>query len=151
MIAHICNNKGRWGSGFTLALSQRWESPERFYRQWYRANVYEGIPFRLGETQFIPVGYNPKKTEDRGIWVANMIAQNGFRTAANPRPVCYESLRTCLEQVAQKAIELQAQVIMPRIGCDRGGGDWKDIEPMLQECLVQKDLQVTVYDPKKWT
>src|SRR6516165_9092847 len=89
IIAHICNNQGRWGSGFTASLSSRWYSPERLYRQWHKADIYEGAPFRLGEVQFINVGYNPEKLEDRGLWIANMVAQNGLASVANSKPVCY--------------------------------------------------------------
>src|SRR5215467_13377059 len=92
ILAHNCNNHGRWGSGFTVAISARWNAPERFYRQWHRAGVYEGIPFQIGEVQFIKIGYNPARLEDRGLWIANMVAQNGLRSVSNPRPVCYESL-----------------------------------------------------------
>lgn len=151
IIAHICNNHGRWGSGFVLDLSLRWHSPERLYRQWYRAGVYEGVPFRLGEVQFIDVGYNPEKLEDRGLWVANMVAQNGLKSMSNLKPVCYESLRTCLVALCKKAIDLQAEVIMPRIGTGRGGGDWKIIETIITEELITNGVPVTVYDLKVWT
>jgi O-acetyl-ADP-ribose deacetylase (regulator of RNase III) len=151
IIAQICNNKGRWGSGFTVSVSLRWHSPERLYRQWYKAGIYEGTPFQMGEVQFINVGYNPEKLEDRGLWIANMIAQNGLRSGSNPKPVCYDSLRTCLGTLCKKAINLQAEVIMPRIGTGRGGGKWEVIEPMILEELVQRGVMVTVYDPKVWT
>jgi O-acetyl-ADP-ribose deacetylase (regulator of RNase III) len=150
VIAHICNNHGRWGSGFTGAISSRWESPERFYRQWYRAGVYEGTSFQLGATQFIDVGYNPEKTEDRGIWIANMVAQDGFKSARNPRPVCYESLKTCLGTLYKKAVDLQAEVIMPRIGTGRGGGDWKDVEFIIKGELIHHDILVSVYHFRDW-
>ena len=150
IIAHICNNHGKWGSGFTVAVSSRWQAPERLYRQWYRAEIYEGVPFRLGEVQFIDVGYNFEKLEDRGIWIANMISQNGLRSASNPKPVCYDSLLICLRTLSKKALDLQAEVIMPRIGIGRGGGKWEVIEPMNMEELVKKGVPVTVYDPKRW-
>jgi O-acetyl-ADP-ribose deacetylase (regulator of RNase III) len=151
IIAHICNNKGRWGSGFTLDVSSRWQAPERLYRQWYRGGIYEETPFRLGETQFIDVGYNPERIRDRGLWIANMIAQDGLRSASNQKPVCYDSLRTCLRTVGRKAVDLHAEVIMPRIGTGRGGGKWVDIEPMIMEELIRRRVKVTVYDPKIWT
>ena len=150
ILAHICNDRGRWGSGFTVAISARWQAPERFYRQWYRAGIYEGTPFQIGEVQFIEIGYNPRRLEDRGLWIANMVAQSGLRSASNPRPVCYESLRACLETLCEKARDLQAEVIMPRIGTGRGGGTWEVIEPMILETLVQQGVTVTVYDPKVW-
>jgi hypothetical protein len=104
----------------------------------------------MGEVQFINVGYNPERLDDRGLWVANMIAQNGLRSASNPRPVCYDSLVTCLRALCKKALDLQAEVIMPRIGTARGGGKWEVIEPMIMEELVRSGITVTVYDPREW-
>jgi O-acetyl-ADP-ribose deacetylase (regulator of RNase III) len=36
VIAHVCNDRGRWGKGFVLAVSARWPEPERAYRDWHR-------------------------------------------------------------------------------------------------------------------
>lgn len=44
IIAHVCNDIGAWGSGFVVALSQRWAAPERSYRGWHDA----GDGFHLG-------------------------------------------------------------------------------------------------------
>ena len=151
IIAHICNNHGRWGRGVTVAISSRWESPERFYRQWHRSGFYDGIPFQMGKVQFIDVGYNPQDLKDRGLWVANMVAQDGLRSRDNPKPVCYQSLRDCLESLCKKAICIQAEVIMPRIGTGLGGGDWKIVEMLITEELILNGVQVTVYDPKDWS
>jgi hypothetical protein len=31
-IAHVCNDRGGWGKGFVMAISQRWPQPEMEYR-----------------------------------------------------------------------------------------------------------------------
>ncbi len=33
IITHICNDKGRWGAGFVMALSRKWKEPEDEYRK----------------------------------------------------------------------------------------------------------------------
>jgi len=33
IIAYVCNDIGRWGKGFVLALSKRWKEPEHAYKQ----------------------------------------------------------------------------------------------------------------------
>ncbi|WP_280245795.1 MULTISPECIES: hypothetical protein [Nocardia] len=33
---HICNDIGRRGEGFVLAVSARWPQPERAYGDWYQ-------------------------------------------------------------------------------------------------------------------
>ena len=51
IIAHICNDIGGWGKGFVLALSKRWQQPEKEYRKWFK----EGLKFHLGGVQFVQV------------------------------------------------------------------------------------------------
>ncbi|MDB5329368.1 MAG: hypothetical protein JWP03_519 [Phycisphaerales bacterium] len=42
IIAHVCNDLGRWGRGFVLALSKRWHEPEARFRAWHRNEVQGG-------------------------------------------------------------------------------------------------------------
>jgi O-acetyl-ADP-ribose deacetylase (regulator of RNase III) len=35
IIAHVCNDQGRWGKGFVMAISARWPLPEEAYRKWF--------------------------------------------------------------------------------------------------------------------
>ena len=64
IITHICNDIGAWGKGFVLALSKRWKTPEKQYKQWYK----QGEDFALDAVQFVKV--------ESDIWVANMIGQH---------------------------------------------------------------------------
>jgi hypothetical protein len=43
VIVHVCNDVGKWGRGFVLALSRKWAEPERRERAWYRGA--ERLPF----------------------------------------------------------------------------------------------------------
>ena len=56
VIAHVCNDRGGWGRGFVLALSKRWEEPERAYREWSKEKN-----FNLGAIQLVQV--------DKYTWV----------------------------------------------------------------------------------
>jgi len=56
IIAHVCNDIGRWGKGFVLSVSRRWPEPEKAYRQWCAAGTDDEWPvFELGVTLFVPV------------------------------------------------------------------------------------------------
>lgn len=127
VIAHVCNDAGRWGKGFVLAISKRWKMPSLAYRK---------INRNLGTVQFIRV-------ED-STWVANMIAQHGV--GKSKKPIRYDSLKTCLHLVSGFAKENNCEVHMPRIGCGLAGGKWGEIEPLINETLVENDIQVVVYD-----
>lgn len=144
VIAHVCNDIGRWGSGFVLALSRKWYKPEDSYRQWHRdfqAGREGFIPFALGQTALVWI--------EEGVWVANMIGQHGVRSWRNPRPVDYAAIDSCLGRVAELADVIKASVHMPRIGCDRGGGTWTEIEPIIVKQLCAAGIDVYVYDLPK--
>ncbi len=36
VIVHICNDLGKWGKGFVLAISKRWSKPEQVYRDSFK-------------------------------------------------------------------------------------------------------------------
>jgi len=134
ILVHICNDIGAWGKGFVLAISKKWKSPESQYRQWYK----DQTDFQLGNVQFV-------KVEDDLI-VANLIGQRNIRKTKGQPPIRYEAVKRGLELVAQKAIEVNATVHMPRIGYGLAGGDWNEIEKIINEQLIEKDLDVVVYD-----
>jgi O-acetyl-ADP-ribose deacetylase (regulator of RNase III) len=48
--------------------------------------------------------------------------------------------------LAQKAVELDASVHMPRIGCGLAGGTWDKIEPIINNSLIKSGVEVFVYD-----
>jgi len=134
IIAHICNNRGGYGKGFALAVANRWPKAERRYREWY--DTQEG--FSLGSVQVVDLGQD--------MYVANMIAQQGYRTAYNPHPLRLDALALCLARLSDAAIQLKASVHMPRIGTGLSGGSWHDIEPIIIHTLGT--LEVFVYDLK---
>jgi O-acetyl-ADP-ribose deacetylase (regulator of RNase III) len=136
VIAHLCNDRGKWGKGFVMALSARWPGPEQAYRQWHRERARND--FGLGAVLFVQV--------EPSIWVANMVGQHGVKGSSRTPPIRYEAVEACLGQVACKARELAASVHMPRIGCGLAGGKWERIEPLVVKALCQNDIPVTVYD-----
>jgi O-acetyl-ADP-ribose deacetylase (regulator of RNase III) len=80
------------------------------------------------------------------VWVANMIGQRGTRTGSKGLPVRYEAIDTVLGTLAERAGEPGASVHMPRIGCGLAGGKWSRVEPLIEERLIRRGIQVTVYD-----
>lgn len=136
IVAHICNDIGRWGKGFVLALSKRWPEPETVFKQAFlhKENC------ALGDVQFVPV--TPQ------ITIANMVAQHGIVVKGQiaAPPIRYEALEIALAKVAGAALERNATVHMPRIGCGLAGGRWEIIEPIIEKQLVARYVAVVVYD-----
>src|SRR5262245_7130756 len=136
LICHVCNDLGRWGKGFVLALSRRWKEPEEHYRAWYAQR--QANDFGLGAVQLVQV--------EPSVWVANMVAQRGVKRGSSGPPIRYEAVAECLRKVAVEAAQRGASVHMPRIGCGLAGGEWSRIEPLIEEHLCGQGLSVTVYD-----
>lgn len=137
LICHVVNDAGGWGRGFVLAVSRRWPEPEAAYRKWARAGL------TLGMVQTVPVN------RARAIVVVNMCAQHGYQSIANPVPLRYDALATCLEKVARyrEARMPSASVHMPRIGCGLAGGSWPEVERMIESNL--HGVPVYIYDLRK--
>jgi O-acetyl-ADP-ribose deacetylase (regulator of RNase III) len=132
IICHICNDKGRWGAGFVLALSKRWSEPEESYRS---TNVRD---LHLGNVQIVEVAPD--------ILVANMVAQHDTMPGPNGEaPIRYGALRACLSAVNDLAYNIGATLHMPRIGCGLAGGKWEDVEKIIKEV---QSVNVYVYDFK---
>jgi len=134
IIVHICNDIGAWGAGFVMALSRKWKKPEEEYRRWYR----DGKGFELGEVQFVEA--------ENDLLIANLIGQRGVSVTGSRPPIRYEAVETGLRKVAEKAVDLNASIHMPRIGCGLAGGKWEEIEKIINRTLVTNALLVTVYD-----
>ena len=148
IILHICNNFGKWGAGFVLALSRKWLQPEWLYRKWYAGTVTDQdfhcilpLPkFELGATQFI----KPDITKD--IYVANMIAQHDTKWCKNIPPIRYDRLRQCFNTVALEAKELEATIHMPDlIGCGLAGGHKTTVIGLIEETLIRQNIDVFIY------
>lgn len=142
LLIHCCNDRGGWGSGFVLAISARWSSPERDYREWHKDNE----TFKLGNIRVIPV--------ESDMSVVNMIGQRstgmqiiavGKKDVTMP-PIRYEAIEECLFKVAAEALKIGASVVCPRFGSGLAGGDWLKIEALIKKCLVDNGVDVYVYD-----
>lgn len=138
IIAHICNDIGRWGKGFVLAISHRWKQPEAAYRNWYAERLHND--FGLGAIQSVQV--------EKELWVVNMIAQYGIKSASNEQPIRYQALEECLSKLTHFASSINASVHMPRIGCGLAGGNWNEIEPLIMTALCKQNIPVYIYDLK---
>ena len=136
VIVHVCNDAGKWGKGFVLAVSKKWPKAEAAYRAWHRQGG--NPPFELGQVQFVEVS--------DGLWVANLIGQHGLRRSGGKPPVRYDAIAVGLARVAAFAVLQNASIHMPRIGCGLAGGKWEQIEPLIERHLAAAGAEVVVYD-----
>jgi O-acetyl-ADP-ribose deacetylase (regulator of RNase III) len=135
VITHVCNSVGGWGAGFVVALSRRWPQPESSYRNWFKNRSVK--EFKLGEVQLVQV--------EEEVFVANIIGQEGIGWSKGIPPVRYEAIRQALSQVRQYCITLNASVHMPLMGAGLAGGEWSEIEKIVEEELCEYNIPVTTY------
>lgn len=140
IIPHVCNDIGAWGAGFVLALSRKWDEPERDYLNYcktHKSNI-------LGETIFTNVGND--------IWVANMIAQRGVDGFETTRPLRYASLVTCMQSVTEYGWHIASivggpvSIHCPKFGSALAGGNWEFITALIQDLWLDCGFDVTVYE-----
>jgi O-acetyl-ADP-ribose deacetylase (regulator of RNase III) len=132
IIAHVVNDVGAWGAGFVLAVSKRWTEPKLEYLKRHPD---------LGATQLVRV------PDEHGspLFVANMCAQRGLKRFGNPKPLDLKALLKCLLDLKDMALTGKATVHMPRIGCGLAGGDWREVEPIIQDVFAPSGIPVYVY------
>lgn len=132
VILHVCNDIGKWGKGFVMALSKKWPVTKQVYHQSSK---------ELGSISLC-------KVDDANgvIIVCNMIAQHGIYTVNNIPPIRYDSLRACLNNIANWARAQNQRVSFhgPRFGAGLAGGKWIEIEALLIEIL--SDHPIYIYD-----
>lgn len=129
VICHISNDIRGWGAGFVLALSKRWNAPEREYRAMSKKDM------KLGNVQIVKV--------EEDIEVANMIGQHLCWAENGIPPIRYDAVKECLKKVNQHAVENNATIHAPRFGAGLAGGDWNVIEKIIEETIT---VDVTIYD-----
>jgi O-acetyl-ADP-ribose deacetylase (regulator of RNase III) len=142
LIAHVCNDVGRYGKGFVVAVARRWPSARGRFRAWHGGREPQSGEYRLGAVQFLEV--------EPSLWVANMIGQHGLKPSGGVPPVRYDAIREAMQRVAAFASAQHATIHMPKIGCGLAGGTWDRMRPIVEEACRHAGVAAYVYDlPKK--
>ncbi len=141
IIPHVCNNVGKWGAGFVLALSKQWpkelrqNSPEYMYTINWKC---QQIPLPLCSAQYV-------RTSDDTV-VVNMIAQNGIRHRKNPTPIDYSALEKCMDSIRMRYGNRNYEIHAPKFGSGLAGGDWTVIEKLIEKIWIDGGIPVTIYE-----
>jgi len=119
-IAHVVNNKARYGRGFVVELGKRYPETKPTYLNWFSHGP------KLGDTLIASAA---SADGSHSVYVAHMLAQDGVGT--DKRRIHYGALAKCLTELA----EYNTDIYMPRIGAGLAGGDWKVIEELIETLL----------------
>lgn len=153
LVPHVCNDEGKWGAGFVLALTAYSKEAEDGYRAWFqrnRSHGSSGYP-RLGNLQLVSLewcdeGEEEEQTWGDGVYAANMIAQH---KTGGVKPLRMGALGACmhrLSKVWKTEIGGDFEIWCPKFGSGLAGGNWLDIEEMIKETWVEQfNFNVTVF------
>lgn len=138
LLIHCCNDVGKWGKGFVVALSGKYPLTKEAYLKWFATEKP-----RLGDVQFVQVAPD--------ICIANMIAQHDIKYHKSVPPIRYAALRKCLEKSYEKAQKENLTVHAPRLGAALAGGDWSIVEGILKQTMIVETYIYTLPDEiNKW-
>jgi len=142
ILIHVVNSLGGFGKGFAFNLAKKYPLVKKSYKDWFHTSTLggslDGIEFSLGNVQAVTVSEN--------LTVGNMLAQEGYKSAKNPKPLSYFALQECLKKVAILALESQRSVYLPKIGTGLAGGEWHLIEKLIEQNLCEKGIAVHCFE-----
>jgi|GEM_PF-2307203 len=153
-IIHVVNNRSRIGGGFTAPLIKRFPYIETAYYFWFNNHAVSADTYRisgspvLGEIQV--VWFRPTENIYRnldqadGIYIVNMMAQEGTISATNPHPLKYDAFEQCLRKVADDFELKTKRIIAPKLGAGLAGGDWNKIESLINGKF--HDREITIFE-----
>jgi len=132
IIAHGCNCRGGFGKGVAYHMALLHPKAKQFYMQKYR--YLHG--WKLGDVQYV---------SSKGKIIANCATQDKYwKTGDTKEPLAvYWAIRSCMVKLFHYASIYNLTVAMPKIGAGLAGGDWDEIEKIIEE--ASEGLTVKVY------
>ena len=133
IICHQVNCQGKMNSGVAKAVREKWPVVYDNYRAKYEECVWcKRSP--LGDIQIVLV-------DTRQI-VVNLFSQDNFGYDGK-RYTSYDAFWNCLNLLKQTTLPEQTIAFPYKIGCVRGGANWKIIKAMIEEVFAGR--YVTFY------
>jgi O-acetyl-ADP-ribose deacetylase (regulator of RNase III) len=137
ILAHGTNALGVFGAGFAAQVARRWPHVADAYRRKYRD---EG--WATGDVQLVRVD-RPGDTT-RPWFVANVCSQHDY--GRHRDYVDYPGLSAGLDRLFGWCEPFGFGVAMPKIGAGLAGGDWPRVEGLIRDALIDRDIEVDVYE-----
>ena len=139
IIPHVCDNLAVFSNAFCAVIDK--------YFPIVKTNFQLAGKQSLGQTQFIEVAKN--KTSEHNLIIANMVAQNGFKSSTNIRPINYAALSYCMNSVNAYAKDFKKQkdhleIHCPKFGTGSSGGNWKFILDLIHDTWSKHDSYIYV-------
>lgn len=138
IIAHQVNCLGAFNSGVAKSIRECFPEVFKDYKEFVdKTKDTNSLYNLLGVAQIIPLRDGQKK------YVANLFGQYNY--GYDGKQYTHNiKLSSALKSLSDFAKRYNLSVALPyRIGSDRGGADWRDIEEIILEAF--DDYEVTLY------
>lgn len=130
IICHQVNCQGKMNSGVAKAIREKWPRVyEEYYETYKQFHSQNQSPLKMTLMSDI------SKTQK----VANMFAQE-FYGYNGQRYTDYEAFYQCLCAILHCSGPQDTIAFPYKIGCVRGGANWKIIKTMIEEVLAERDV-----------
>lgn len=136
IIAHQANCFKTFGAGIARQIKS-------VYPEAFRADI--DYPFsaedRLGRCSYA--------FSRNGVIVYNLYGQYTYGTSSvkTKNNAFKSSLTMMLEDLKLKGVPVNVKIGLPyKIGCVRGGGNWSQIEPIIEELFYYFERDIYLYD-----
>lgn len=148
-VPHVCNNSDAFGVGFAAQVAEQYPSVKADYHMLGK----KFLQTNMGYSQVIKVAEEPKYRHK--LFFVNMIAQNGFKSLSNPRPLNYFALVKAMNNLSTFIVnntgfinsQERIEIHCPRFGGGLAGGDWNFISHLIED--IWNKFPVTVYNYNK--
>lgn len=150
-VPHVCNNIDLFGAGFAAQVADRFPSVKADYHMLGK----NFLKNNLGYSQIVKVYEEPKYRH--GLYIVNMIAQNGTIHKNNPRPLNYLALVKAMNNLSNFILDKtgfssgseKIEIHCPKFGSGLAGGNWNFIMNLIED--VWSRYSVTIYNYNKRT
>lgn len=133
IICHQVNCQGVMNSGVAKAIREKWSEVYEQYRALCKRQ--DGSGWLLGMMQPVEIQHIPPR------YVVNLFAQQ-YYGYDETRYTDYEAFYNSISHLAiELAAEPKKTIAFPyKIGCVRGGANWKIIKTMIEEVFSERDV-----------
>lgn len=150
-VPHVCNNLDLFGAGFAASIANEYPVVKANYHMLGKNFLRNN----LGHAQILKV--KEDKKYKHAFYAVNMIAQNGLRSASNPRPLNYAALVKSMVQVShfiQNSTGFankteQIEIHTPKFGSGLAGGNWNFISELIEDIWGKYTVFVYQYPLEK--
>lgn len=133
-IVHQVNCRGVMNSGVAKQIRQKWPQVYEDY-----LTVIHQLPDDISLSSLL--GSLSYTEVERGKTVVNFFTQDWYGYDGK-RYTNYEAFAEALTSLKEKTFPCDTIAFPYRIGCDRGGANWKIIRTMIEEILSNRNVYI---------